>query len=42
VADSGGNLVAFEWMYDAMLGSINIAIHKAQSRRNIRASKQSR
>lgn len=36
VADSGGNLVAFVRMDDAMLSSIQIAIHKARVAANFR------
>lgn len=33
VADTGGNLVAFVRMYDAWLGSVDIAINKAYTAR---------
>jgi len=38
VADSGGNLVAFERMDGAMLASIQIAIHKARAAATFRRS----
>jgi uncharacterized protein GlcG (DUF336 family) len=40
VADSGGNLVAFQRMDGAMLASIKIAEHKARSGSNLPASNQ--